>query len=107
MRLSLDDALALAAALDAQLAHMIGPDGVTVMLAPKLVVDGADVRTWVRSKAALSPAARRTFYAGALVPESELEGEYGAGGLTVYGAASLAVSADITTKGEGVTSDAS
>jgi transcriptional regulator with XRE-family HTH domain len=70
-RVSLDDVLALAAALDVQLAHLLAPDGAGVAIAPKLALSPPDFRAWVRGHRPLSPEADRNYFFGPLVPEEE------------------------------------
>jgi transcriptional regulator with XRE-family HTH domain len=84
-RLPLDDVLVLAAALDVQVPHLLAPDGAEIAIAPKLKLDPADFRAWLRGFHPLSPEAERTYWAGPLVPESEWRNILGSrprGGLT-------------------------
>jgi transcriptional regulator with XRE-family HTH domain len=85
-RLPLDDVLALAAALDVQVAHLLAPDAdAEIAIAPKLKLSPADFRAWLRGFHPLSPGAERTYWAGPLVPESEwrnILGSRPSGGLT-------------------------
>jgi transcriptional regulator with XRE-family HTH domain len=70
-RIPVDDVLALAAALDVQVPHLLGPDGVEIAIAPGLKRSAADFRAWLRGFKPLSPGAERTYWAGPLVPEDE------------------------------------
>jgi transcriptional regulator with XRE-family HTH domain len=71
VRIPVDDVLALAAALDVQVPHLLAPDGAEIAIAPKLKLSPADFRAWLRGLQSLSPGAERTFFAGPLVPDSE------------------------------------
>jgi transcriptional regulator with XRE-family HTH domain len=70
-RIPLDDVLALAAALDVQIPHLLAPDGPEIAIAPKLKRSPEDFRAWLRGQQPLSPGADRTYFAGPLVPDSE------------------------------------
>jgi len=70
-RLSLEDALALAAALGVKFEHLITPWDGDVEVAPKLVRPAAEVRLWLRGERPLVAADERIFYFGDLVPDSD------------------------------------
>jgi transcriptional regulator with XRE-family HTH domain len=70
-RIPLDDVLALAAALDVQVPHLLAPDGAEIAVAPKLNLSPDDFRAWLRGTKPLGPGADRSYFAGALVPDSE------------------------------------
>jgi transcriptional regulator with XRE-family HTH domain len=71
-RLALDDVIALALALGVQFPHLLAPDGAeAVQVAPKLTCSRADFDRWIRGQWPLVAADERTFYLGALVPDSD------------------------------------
>ena len=71
VRIPLDDVLALAAALDVQVPHLLAPDGAEIAIASKLERNPEDFRAWLRGLKPLSPGAERIYFAGPLVPDSE------------------------------------
>jgi transcriptional regulator with XRE-family HTH domain len=71
-RLVLDDVLALALALGVQVPHLLVAEAAeAVEVAPKLKCSPIDFRLWLRGEWPLVPEDERTFYLGALVPDSD------------------------------------
>jgi transcriptional regulator with XRE-family HTH domain len=70
-RVSLDEVLALAAALGVQLSHLLTPDEGDVEIAGKVIRPAREVRHWLRGFAPLFPEDEKNYFTGALVPPDE------------------------------------